>query len=426
MTLQSFQLSPEQREVLNKVWRWFNKKISNSNQGFITIGGYAGTGKTTSLAVFREHLLRAKPDLKVAFASYTGKATRVLSQTLKSMGALYKQDFVGTLHSLIYSPVVGGDGSEREVGGVIGNFSQISWERKTKLPYQLIFVDEASMIDRELWRDLRAFEIPIVAVGDHGQLPPIRGNFNLMEKPVLKLETIHRQVADNPIIQLSLEARTTGVIKPGKYGQGVQKFMSDDEGLGEFLDTQFHRFDSEMLVLCGYNHTRLHLNNAIRLALGFENPEPQKGDRVICLKNNHRKDIYNGMLGTLQAIASEDSVWYRAEIAFDDGEGFYSGLISKKQFNARRTLTPSEVIGGSGVEEAGRLKPVRGTSHDLPGDLFDFGYALTVHKAQGSQAKKVILFEERSKHMDDQMWKRWLYTGVTRAQEELYIVGSGN
>jgi len=56
-------------------------------------------------------------------------------------------------------------------------------------------------------------------------------------------------------------------------------------------------------------------------------------------------------------------------------------------------------------------------------DLFDFGYALTVHKAQGSQAKKVILFEERNKYMDDEEWKRWLYTGITRAEKELFLIG---
>jgi len=58
------------------------------------------------------------------------------------------------------------------------------------------------------------------------------------------------------------------------------------------------------------------------------------------------------------------------------------------------------------------------------GDLFDFGYALTVHKAQGSQAKRVILFEERFPKMTDDEWKRWLYTAVTRAEEELYIFTS--
>ena len=56
-------------------------------------------------------------------------------------------------------------------------------------------------------------------------------------------------------------------------------------------------------------------------------------------------------------------------------------------------------------------------------DLFDFAYALTVHKAQGSQAKRVIVFEERFKQMSDEDWRRWLYTAVTRAEEELIIIG---
>ena len=59
----------------------------------------------------------------------------------------------------------------------------------------------------------------------------------------------------------------------------------------------------------------------------------------------------------------------------------------------------------------------------MKGDLFDFGYALTVHKAQGSQAKRVILFEERFKQMSNLDWRRWLYTAVTRAEEELIILG---
>ena len=59
----------------------------------------------------------------------------------------------------------------------------------------------------------------------------------------------------------------------------------------------------------------------------------------------------------------------------------------------------------------------------MQGDLFDYGYALTVHKSQGSESDKVILFEERFKQMDDLLWKKWLYTAVTRAKNELYIIG---
>ena len=89
-----------------------------------------------------------------------------------------------------------------------------------------------------------------------------------------------------------------------------------------------------------------------------------------------------------------------------DGEdGVYKGLISKEQFMSDSALNFTNK-----------------RSAIMAGDLFDFGYALTVHKAQGSQARRVILFEERFSKMDDEQWRRWLYTAVTRAEEELYII----
>ena len=54
-------------------------------------------------------------------------------------------------------------------------------------------------------------------------------------------------------------------------------------------------------------------------------------------------------------------------------------------------------------------------------DFFDYGYALTVHKSQGSQAKRVLLLEEPCSYWQGETWFRWLYTGVTRSEEELLI-----
>jgi exodeoxyribonuclease-5 len=173
---------------------------------------------------------------------------------------------------------------------------------------------------------------------------------------------------------------------------------------GEFLENMFEGYDSDTMILTGYNRSRTRLNGGIRQLLGYETPTPSQGDRVICLKNNHKEEIFNGMMGTIIDI-SEDSVdgfeYYDAEIELDDEDYPYFGKISKEQFGEQTT------------------------SKNVPDgiDLFDFGYALTVHKAQGSQAKKVVVFEERFSKMDDEMWRRWLYTAVTRAMEELYIVG---
>jgi len=304
------------------------------------------------------------------------------------------QDTVGTIHSLIYSPIVN---ERKEIVG---------WKQKESIDRTLIIIDEASMVDEVIWGNLRSYGIPIIVVGDHGQLPPIKGSFNLIEEPQLTLDEIHRQARMNPIIGLSIQAREHGCIKFNTYSDTVIKYDMASHEAQEAMQELLNSVHTDTLVLCGYNSTRIKLNTHIRGALGFETAEPSPGDRVICLRNNHKKHIFNGMLGTLQSIKRVDDAWYMAEIIMDDEEDVYKDLISIAQFNAPTAMNFTDK-----------------RSQIMRGDLFDFGYALTVHKAQGSQAKRVILFEERFKKMNDDEWKRWLYTAITRAEEELYIFG---
>lgn len=385
------QLSEDQEKALANLLAWYKDP---GRGGFITLGGYAGTGKTTLIAVLKNRLLQLDKDLRIAFCSYTGKAAQNLKNKLKEAGALSVKDSVSTIHGLIYNPREDGDG--RITG----------WDRKDALERGLIIVDEASMVDGAIWADLLSYNIPVIAVGDHGQLPPISGKFNLMQAPELLLTQIHRQARGNPIIAVSEHARATGLVPPQKYGPGVVKYLKDDcdaqERTGELLEG----WSPETLILCGYNTTRNRINQFIRASRGFETPAPASGDRVICLRNNHKKAIYNGMLGTIETIAPAQRDWYQAEIRLDDREKLYEGLIYAPQFGAR-----------TGINFTADRKLA------MIGDLFDFGYALTVHKAQGSQARRVVLFEERFAQMDDEMWRRWLYTGVTRAEEELYLFG---
>ncbi len=387
-------LSDDKKTALKEIFSWLADTSRSPN--YLTIGGYAGTGKTTLTAVLRKILAKRQPKLKIAFLSYTGKAARVLQETLQLHQARYKQDFVGTIHSFIYAPVVGDDGQI------------IAWDKKDSLDVKLIIVDEASMINQSLWSDLRSYGLPILALGDHGQLPPIHGEFNLMEKPDIRLEQIHRQARDNPIIKLSIMAREKGQIPVGHYGTGVEKIDRQDLSAQEKVHSLLRQFDQNMLVLAGYNHTRVQLNDFIRQNRFFDpQPEPMVNDRVICLKNNHQKNIYNGMLGEIVYLETVDDDFYYAEIQIDENDQLYQGKIYRHQFGAThpRSFTKKQ-------EEI--LKEA---------DLFDFGYAMTVHKAQGSQAEKVILFEERFKQMNDDEWRRWLYTGVTRAERKLYLVG---
>jgi exodeoxyribonuclease-5 len=384
-------LSAGQKTVLNEIVEWYKKDREHTNS-YITVGGYAGTGKTTLIAVLRKRLAKNKK-LKVGFVSYTGKAARVLRNKLKEGKVLLPKDTVGTIHSLIYSPVV----NEKE--------EIIGWKQKEKIDRDLIIIDEASMVDEIIWRHLLSYQVPIVVVGDHGQLPPISGSFHLIAEPELELKEIHRQAQGNPIISLSILARTKGHIPSGTYGAYVQKFIKQDPEAQEMVSELLANYSSDTLVLCGYNKTRKRLNLHIRNTLGFSSPLPQVGDRVICLRNNHEKQIFNGMTGIILSIKDETATWYMAEIQMDGEDVLYKGLISKDQFMSDSALNFTNK-----------------RSAIMAGDLFDFGYALTVHKAQGSQAKRVILFEERFAKMDDNQWRRWLYTAVTRAEEELYII----
>ncbi|MDD2806610.1 MAG: AAA family ATPase, partial [Elusimicrobiales bacterium] len=305
------ELSGDQQKALSDLLAWYKDPAKGT---FVTLGGYAGTGKTTLIAVFKGELLKLDKNIRIAFCSYTGKAAQNLKNKLKEAGALSVKDSVSTIHGLIYNPREDADG---RISG---------WDRKDELERSLIIVDEASMVDGAIWADLLSYNIRIVAVGDHGQLPPISGKFNLMQAPQLMLTQIHRQARGNPIITVSEHARATGLVPPMKYGPGVVKYLKDDcdaqERSGELLEC----YSPETLILCGYNTTRNRLNQFIRASRGFETPAPSSGDRVICLRNNHKKAIYNGMLGTLISITPAQKDWYQAEIQLDERERPYDGL----------------------------------------------------------------------------------------------------
>lgn len=383
-------LSEDQQNALEKINHWVKK----FNQPYLTLGGYAGTGKTTLIASFRDQLHDSYPNLRVSFCAFTGKATRVIASVLKEEETLKKADRISTIHSLIYSALTD------KTGTITG------WRKKNELETDLIIVDEASMVDETIWQDLLSYGLPILAVGDHGQLPPINSRFNLMASPQLTLEKIHRQMEGHPIIALSQMARLSGYIPTEKYSDMVIKYSRADSFVKDTINDFLESYNPSTLVLCGYNKTRVGLNQAIRTKRDFETLQPETGDRVVCLRNNHTAGIYNGMMGTVLSKEKADDSWYLMEIEFDDEDRLYQGYVFSPQFGQNESL-----------------KEIPLNPDKKKGDLFDFGYAVTVHKAQGSQADKVIVFEERFAKSSDEDWRRWLYTAVTRAKDELYIIG---
>lgn len=393
----ALELTREQSDVVDAVLDWH----AGDKDPYVTVGGYAGTGKTTILGPLRSRIGKERHVERVAFCAFTGKAASVLRVRLREHRALKRGDYCGTIHGLIYE-------AELDDTGQVAR-----WNRIKSIPHDLIIVDEASMVGEQLWRDLGAFGIPIVAIGDHGQLPPLEGTLNLVEEPHLRLETIHRQAEGNPIIRVSKLAREEGSIPQGEYGPGVLKIPKGTDETKERLESEFAAFTTDTMILCGYNRTRVALNRHVREKLGFDGPVLVPGERIICLQNNWNArphPIFNGMLGEVISVQPESEMgvlhWYNAVFQMDGEDRLYTGQISAHQ-----------------IDNAKRVQEVEGLLPLEIGDRFDRGYALTVHKSQGSQARKVILFEQPSRLWSGDTYRRWLYTAVTRAREELLIIG---
>jgi exodeoxyribonuclease-5 len=403
-----FVLSPEQERVHDDLMSWLQHYEDEGHRNYITVGGYAGTGKTHLATALRISLRDLNRIMCVGFCAFTGKASSVLKERLESMGGLYEDDYVGTIHGMIYRPIIVKDENGRQkIAG---------WKKRSELPYDVIILDEASMVSSDLWKDLTSYDIPIIAVGDHGQLPPIGDRFSIVNRPDLILNEIHRQALDSPIIRLSIEVRTRGEIPFGAFGKDVYKMhhsSSDFNDLFESLDFS----QPTIVTLCGMNWTRVQLNRQIRKKLGYYGEIPCEGERIICLKNNHYTKLMNGQLGTLGSISlSVSPNIYEAVIKMDNMPEPYQTLIHSCCFGQKEH---------SGYFDEVAPKKVEHILHDTgyPAiDLFDFGYAISVHRSQGSEWDDVLLFEERSQYWDAEFYKRWLYTAITRARDRLLVI----
>lgn len=395
-------LSDDQREVYEQIVDWTTDPIGKFFDAFapvLTVGGLAGTGKTTLLGVFA-----AETKKRVAYAAFTGRAASVLSRKLCAAGV--EHPIVTTLHQLLYMPVV--DPKTEEILG---------WKKRVKLPeVDLIVIDEASMVSGRMLDDIRALGRPILAVGDHGQLPPVMDSGDLMKNPDLRLERIHRQAEGSPIIRFAHAIRETGRLDRRFVDGDVIQMKRRDacEDIVRMAYVAAHDDNESPLtigLLCYTNEKRIHLNAYARKALGFKGV-PNAGEVVICLRNV--APHFNGMRGVLTTSGVLDGWKVKASIEFPE-EGLPSLPIEMYagQFNQRETL--------KSIEQA-RARGIHVDKMAELGELFDFGFSLTVHKSQGSAFQHVVGFIDREVSPSSEEWRRWAYTLVTRASERLTIL----
>lgn len=361
--------SPQQDDALKAASRWLKKRDDQVFRLF----GYAGTGKTTLAKEIAQNV-----DGDVVFGAFTGKAAHVLRQK----GCEGAQ----TIHSLIYRPATAEDEDPGETPIFTIRRDAPAGEAA------LIIIDECSMVDEELGRDLLSFGAPVLVLGDPAQLPPVKGGGYFTEaEPDVMLTEVHRQAEESAIVRLSMAIREGTVPEVGDYGdaQVVSRQSVDPDRV----------LDADQ-VLVGTNRTRRRYNERLRERQDFRGDEPCVGERLVCLRNNKQKGLLNGSMWTVKQRNGRKRGMIRLDLVPEDGG------------RAARVSVLPEFFSGDASEIPW---PKRRNS-----DEFDFGYALTVHKAQGSQWDDVVLFDESFAFREHKM--AWLYTGVTRAARSLTLV----
>jgi ATP-dependent exoDNAse (exonuclease V) alpha subunit len=411
-------LTSDQEQAKNLIKEWF----FNTDDLVFVLAGYAGTGKTFLIDYIVREVLYLKAGTEAVFVTPTGKAATVL---------IKNGTIAGTVHGLIY--VRNEDDFDVDENGEILS-DRLTFTKKDKIDenIRLIIVDEASMIAEDVLRDLLSFRVKCLFCGDNAQLPPVGGTTDLLTRPNYTLTEIVRQAADNPIIRVATMAREGKNIPFGNYGDKVCVIHR-----GQLSPAQRKRiFLKADQIICGRNKTRAAINREMRAYKGISEEEllPVDGEKLICTLNDWEKPLdkeghfhlVNGIIGTGSAygagvdfLASMD---FQADFADEpvrvpfDTAIFTEGRYLHNYGARAVTLADGTVVSEDNFELLRRLKAVS----DEPVCRFEYAYAVTCHKAQGSEFDFVIVFDESWVFGDER--NKWLYTAITRAREKLLLI----
>lgn len=369
---------------------------------YTTIAGYAGTGKST-LVKFAIAALGVRPD-RVAYATFTGKAAEVLRKK-GNEGAC-------TLHRLLYDHI------PKPGGGFIR-------KPKAQLDYEIVVVDEVSMAPKSMIDMLLSHRVYVIFLGDPFQLPQIDKNesHNILDEAHIFLDEVMRQAAESEIIQVSMKIRNK---EPISFMKGKEVIIIPKTELVEGHLTWADQ------IICATNATRENINMQMRNIYGYSGL-PQDGEKLICLRNywddisDNGDTLVNGTTGILRNpfesfrrmpafVQPQNIPIIQGDFITSDDSIFNSVEIDKKFIMENVKC----IIDNKILYRLGKMKEKIG---DIVPREFAFGYAITCHKAQGSEWDKVLVLEEKFPYKEEEH-ARWLYTAVTRAASRLVLVRS--
>jgi exodeoxyribonuclease-5 len=414
-------LTDKQAAAVRDISDWFRNRVHE--QQVYRLFGYAGTGKSESVRYVTAEL--GLDDGDVLYGTFTGKAALVLRKkglpcrTIHSLiyrvheanereiAELKKQ--LDDLEAKITEPALAGDALLTQIRALRVKLKELRQPRFTLndesevRDAKLVVLDEVSMVGPEMAADLLSFGKPTLVIGDPGQLPPVKqgeGAFT-QQDPDAMLTEIHRQAAESAVIRLATMARQGEFIPYGQHDSFVWKMSQRDVTAAHLLNGG--------QVICGRNATRFNLNNAMRQAAGFNSgPLPTgPGEKIICLKNDNAAGLLNGMFLQFDDIRPAGDDRFRAAITSEDGDFLGNMMVYAGHFLDHEKLDKGRDDRDYGIKK--RL--VEAT----------FGWAITCHKAQGSQWANVIIADDKFGWTRAER-NRWLYTAITRAEEGLVVL----
>ena len=425
--------------------------------------GKAGSGKTLLLAELYKTL--AEAGVNIVSGDWEGKRKKdartlaILAPTNKAASVLRNRGVPATtIHRILYTPVydpeyekiaewLAGQGDRPEVEGLTdvaldrakasfevnksipaalaaaglrGSDFITGWKRRED-PLDIGFVDESSMLDSKQFDDLKEIFPTLLLFGDPAQLPPVQSTggmvFETLPAPrVLELSRVHRQTADNPILDLA-HALADPQLDFYAFERMVEEASQRDERV-----VMAQRVEAGLMsrspALVWRNATRIRLIHAFRSAYGAPQDELLEGEPLICdgieLPVKHRKKRLD--LEARGLIKGAHVIYL--------GPGRKPGFSRLHVIGAEEPQVSAASI--VKIEMEGEEEPFIPFAARM-GATFLHGAAVTIHKAQGSQWDTVQVFApdiyaaSRMGRVEagQPLWKRLAYVAITRAETQL-------
>lgn len=449
----SFETTNSQKKVVEMLSDYI---ASSDFSRIFVLNGYAGTGKTTLIAALVDVL--SEVGIKSVLLAPTGRAAKVLTQ--------YSGQTALTIHKRIYR--------ERTNANYESKFSlDLNKERGA-----IFIVDEASMLSDStgdgqifgsgsLLNDLISYvrqgkECKLILVGDDAQLPPVGCDFSpaldrcvmehFGEVSYVSMDDVVRQSAESGILFNATMLRC--MIENELYE--IPRFRMDFPDIeaingGELMEKLQDAYDSgereDTIVITRSNKRANRYNEGIRRYNLSAEEAIESGDMLMVVKNNYH---YTERIENcpISFMANGDIAYLKRIRRFEDFYGFHfadailsfgdyddleieckilldtisSEAPSLTQEQSRKLFDEVEKDYLDIKSKIKRFREIRENPHYNAVQV-KFAYAVTCHKAQGGQWKRVFI--DKCLFGDEPMTRdmlRWLYTAITRATEKVYLV----